>query len=170
VTGNVVSSQTGLTVLGIDPGSSATGWALLTSVGTRVEVEDYGVIRTGRGERSVRLASLDRRLVEIVERCRPDVAAVETSFSGRNPRSGLVLAESRGVVLAVLGRSEVAVHSYTPAQVKTSIVGHGRAEKRQVVFMVRRLLGLDRDPPVDAADAMAIALTHVHMRRLDGRI
>jgi len=89
---------------------------------------------------------------------------VESGFSGRNPKSGLVLAESRGVLLAVLGRAEVPVHPYTPAQVKSAMVGHGTAEKRQVAFMVVRLLGLTESPPSDAADAAGIALTHIHSR------
>jgi crossover junction endodeoxyribonuclease RuvC len=94
----------------------------------------------------------------------PDCAAVESGFSGRNPKSGLVLAESRGVLLAELGRAKVPVHPYTPAQVKSAMVGHGTAEKRQVAFMVVRLLGLAEPPPADAADAAGIALTHIHSR------
>jgi len=159
-----------LRVLGVDPGSAATGWALLVAQGNRVVVEGSGVIRTGSGERSVRLATLQERLTAVVHEVRPDVAAVEASFSGRNPKTSLLLAESRGVILAALGRSGVDVHSYSPAEVKSSVVGHGRADKHQIVYMVRRLLGLDSDPPRDAADAMAVALTHLHARRLDGRL
>jgi crossover junction endodeoxyribonuclease RuvC len=101
-----------------------------------------------------------------VARFELDGAAVETTFTARNPRSALALAEARGVALASLGRAGVAVTGYTPAEVKSSIVGHGRAEKQQIVFMVVRLLGLDRDPPRDAADAAAVALTHLHLERL----
>jgi len=100
---------------------------------------------------------------EVVEEHRPDCAAVESSFAGRNARTSLVLAESRGVLLAVLGRVGVEVFSYSPAQVKSALVGHGSAEKRQVAFMVERLLGLSERPPSDAADAIAAAITHVHL-------
>ena len=89
-------------VIGVDPGSAATGWALVTSRGNAYSLEDSGVIRTGSGERSQRLARLDRSLEEIVARLEPGVAAVESSFSGLNPRTGHKLAEARGVVLAVL--------------------------------------------------------------------
>jgi crossover junction endodeoxyribonuclease RuvC len=148
-------------VLGVDPGSAATGWAVVEGAGNRFTLAAAGVIRTGSGERPARLARLDSALSEVVAHHRPDAAAVESSFSGRNPRSGLALAESRGVALAVLGRAGIAVSSYTPTQVKSAVVGYGRAEKRQIVYMVMRLLGLEKQPAQDAADAMAVALTHL---------
>jgi crossover junction endodeoxyribonuclease RuvC len=151
-------------VLGVDPGSRATGWALLLSTGNRVRLERYGTVRPKGSDHAARLADLGRRFAVIVAELAPDCAAVESSFSGRNPKSGLVLAESRGVLLATLGGAGVAVHPYTPAQIKSAMVGHGTAEKRQVAFMVVRLLGLDRAPPSDAADAAGVALTHIHSR------
>ncbi len=152
-------------VLGVDPGSAATGWALVSGEGNRFSLQEYGVIRTGPGDRPARLAVLDRRFTAVVERLMPDHAAVESSFSGRNPKASLSLAESRGVLLAVLGRSQVPVSSLTPAEVKSAIVGRGRAEKQQVVYMVVRLLGLDQTPAQDAADAMAVALTYLQTAR-----
>lgn len=152
-------------VLGVDPGSAATGWALVCEQGNRFAVEEHGVVRPRGEERSQRLAHLDRTLTGIVERLAPEHAAVESSFSGRNPKASLSLAESRGVVMAVLGRCSVPVTSFTPAEVKSAIVGHGRAEKQQIVFMVVRLLGLAESPPRDAADAMALALAYYHTRR-----
>ena len=152
-------------VLGVDPGSRAAGWAVLVSDGRHHVLEEAGVIRTRGEDRTERLADLDRRLSDLVVSHAPDCAAVESSFSGRNPRSSLSLAESRGVVLAVLGRGGIPVHSYTPAQVKLAIVGHGRAEKQQIVYMVVRLLSLAKAPALDAADAMAVALTHLHTVR-----
>jgi len=149
-------------VLGVDPGSAAAGWALVTSDGRHHLLEDAGVIRPCGDGRAERLADLVRRLSDLVTSRAPDCAAVESSFAGRNPRSSLSLAESRGVVLAVLGQGGIPVYSYTPAQVKSAIVGHGRAEKRQIVYMVVRLLGLEKRPAQDAADAMAVALTHLH--------
>lgn len=154
-----------LRVLGVDPGSAATGWALVRSSGSRLHLESSGVIRPKGGDRAGRLAQLMAGFAAVLEETRPDVAAVESPFAGRNPRSGLVLAESRGVLLALLGEREVAVTSYTPAEVKSAVVGHGRAEKQQIVFMVVRLLGLDREPARDAADAMAVALTHHQLAR-----
>jgi crossover junction endodeoxyribonuclease RuvC len=151
-------------VLGVDPGSSATGWALLVVEGNRYRLEEHGVVRPRGGQRTHRLADLDHRFAEVVARVSPDCAAVESSFSGRNPKSSLSLAEGRGVILAVLGRSGVDVASYSPAQIKSAIVGYGNAQKSQVGYMVTRLLKLADEPPQDAADAIAVALTHLHTR------
>jgi crossover junction endodeoxyribonuclease RuvC len=152
----------GVRVLGVDPGSRATGWALVVAVGNRYHLEASGVIRPRGEDRPGRLADLLARLRVLLAELAPDTAAVESSFSGLNPRSGLALAESRGVILAALGTEGLAVRSYSPAEVKSAIVGTGRAEKQQIVFMVIRLLNLRDAPPVDAADAMAVALTHIH--------
>ena len=155
----------GVRVLGVDPGSRATGWALVVAEGNRYHLEASGVVRPREGDREQRLADLYRSMADVVATHAPDCAVVESSFSGRNPRSGLALAECRGVILAVLGCNDLAVTSYTPAEVKSAIVGNGRAEKRQVGYMVVRLLKLKVSPPSDAADAMAAALTHIHLGR-----
>ncbi len=151
-------------VLGVDPGSRATGWALIVAIGNRTHLEGCGIVRPKGSDHALRLADLDRRFTTLISELTPDCAAVESGFSGRNPKSGLILAESRGVLLAALGRIEIPVHPYTPAQVKSAMVGHGTAEKKQVAFMVVRLLGLTKTPPSDAADAAGVALTHVHSR------
>ncbi len=149
-------------VLGVDPGSSATGWALVVATGNRNRLEAAGVIRPRGGDRPLRLADLAARLDERIASLSPDVAAVELAFLGRNPRSGLALAEARGVILATLGRHGLPVRGLTPAAVKSAVVGTGRAEKHQVVFMVVRLLGLAKPPARDAADAIAVALSYLH--------
>ncbi len=150
-------------VLGIDPGSRATGWALVVSEGNRYRLECSGVIRPRGEQRHQRLADLQRRLAETAGKLAPDCAAVESSFSGLNPKTGLALAESRGVILAVLGELNLPIESYSPAQVKSAIVGYGRADKQQISYMVVRLLQLAQPPANDAADAMAVALTHIHI-------
>ncbi len=153
----------GVRVLGIDPGSRATGWAMVVAAGNRYRLEAAGVVRPRGGDREHRLADLYRTMTDVVATCAPDCAAVESSFSGRNPKSGLALAECRGVILAVLGCNDFATVSYTPAEIKSAIVGNGRAEKQQVVYMVEKLLKLAASPATDAADAMAAALTHIHI-------
>jgi crossover junction endodeoxyribonuclease RuvC len=150
-------------VLGIDPGSRATGWALVIAEGNRYRLETAGVVRPRGDQRHGRLADLQHRLAKVVGDLAPDCAAVESSFSGLNPKTGLALAESRGVILAVLGGLDLEVTSYSPAEVKSAVVGHGRAEKQQVNYMVVRLLSLNDKPPSDAADAMAVAITHIHL-------
>jgi crossover junction endodeoxyribonuclease RuvC len=153
----------GVRVLGVDPGSRATGWALIVAEGNRYHLHTSGVVRPRGDARHRRLADLARRFADVVDELEPDCAAVESSFSGLNPKTGLALAESRGVILAVLGRNQMDVRSYSPAEVKSAIVGHGRAEKQQINYMVVRLLSLPDPPPSDAADAMAVALTHIHL-------
>jgi crossover junction endodeoxyribonuclease RuvC len=152
----------GVRVLGIDPGSRATGWALIIAEGTRYRLERAGVVRPRGDHRHGRLADLQHRLATVVGELAPDCAAVESSFSGLNPKTGLALAECRGVILAVLGGLDLDVSSYSPAEVKSAVVGHGTAEKQQIIYMVERLLALEEKPPSDAADAMAVALTHIH--------
>ncbi len=142
---------------------------MVTAEGNRYHLFDFGVIRPKGDDRSTRLSDLAERLAKVIEEHGPDQAAVETPFTGRNPRSTVVLAEARGVILSVLGSARIGVTDYTPAEVKKSIVGHGRAEKPQIAFMVSRLLGLHKTPPHDAADAMAIALTHIHHRPRQGQ-
>jgi len=159
----MVSSPT--RVLGVDPGSVATGWAEVSVRGNHYTLHDSGVIRPRGADRAAKLGDLGKRLAEVIARSDPNDAAVETPFTGRNPRSAIVLAEARGVILSVLGAAGISVVGYSPAEVKSAIVGHGRADKAQVVFMVSRFLGLPAPPPQDAADAMAVALTHLHRRR-----
>jgi crossover junction endodeoxyribonuclease RuvC len=154
----------GVRVLGIDPGSRATGWALVISEGNRYRLDSAGVVRPKGEQRHERLADLKQRLEIVLSELAPDCAAVESSFSGLNPKTGLALAESRGVILAVLGALDLDVASYSPAEVKSAIVGHGKAEKQQINYMVVRLLRLEEKPPNDAADAMAVALTHIHLK------
>lgn len=153
----------GIRVLGIDPGSRATGWALVIAEGNRYRLESSGVVRPRGDHRHGRLADLQRRLAAVVDELIPDCAAVESSFSGLNPKTGLALAESRGVILAVLGGLDIEVSSYSPAQVKSAIVGHGQAEKQQVKYMVVRLLNISEKLSNDAADAIGVALTHIHI-------
>jgi len=148
-------------VLGVDPGSAATGWAVVERRGRRLHLTASGVIRSGKGKRSERLARLAGALQDVIETFLPEAAAVETPFFGRYPKSALQLAETRGAILAVLGGAGIPVSDYSPAQVKMTVVGFGGAEKGQVVYMVRRLLGLEDDPPTDAADAMAVALAYI---------
>jgi len=153
--------------MGVDPGSSATGWAVVAASGNRQLLEEAGVIRPRGKERSQRLAALAQGFAETLDRLGPDCAAVETPFSGRNPRTSLVLAESRGVLLAELGRRGVEVASFSPAEIKAAVVGNGRAHKEQVVFMVMRVLGLTQVPASDAADAMATALTYINTNKIE---
>ena len=147
-------------ILGIDPGSRLTGYAVLYQAGTRVEVVDSGVIKLGAASLSARLALLHRKLDELLCRAGPTEAAVEGVFSARNARSALLLGHARGVALAAIGCRGVMVSEYSPGVVKRAVVGHGRAGKEQIQRMVQMRLSLRRLPQEDEADAMAIAICH----------
>jgi crossover junction endodeoxyribonuclease RuvC len=127
-----------------------------------VTAVEFGCLSPRRAlSRAAALASLSDQLEELMARVGPDVVAVETPFFGRFPKAALALAEARGALLAVLGRWGGEVVELEPARVKAAVVGHGRAEKRQVAFVVRHALGLAETPAPDAADALALALCHL---------
>jgi crossover junction endodeoxyribonuclease RuvC len=147
-----------LKVLGVDPGSRAAGWAVV-EFGAKTRLVSAGVLRPPASvEIAPRLLFLRERLREVVERERPDVAAVERVFSGKNPQSLITLGEARGVLVLTLAEAGVPVTDITPAEIKKAVTGTGGAEKEQVRRMVEALLG--RHLPFDAADAAAAALTH----------
>jgi len=154
-------------ILGIDPGSHATGYGVIERDGSRVAHVAHGTVRPPRGaELPARLGSIHDALEEIFALHRPDVAVVERIFAGASARSALVLGHARGVALVVAFRAGVPIHEYSPAELKQAVVGTGAADKRQVQLMVRRLLGLVRVPANDAADALAAAICHAHAGRL----
>jgi len=147
-------------VLGLDPGSRHTGFGLVRREGSRLEAVDFGCLSPApQRELAERLGEIALGLEALLDRHRPDCAAVEKVFHGANTRSLIVLAEARGALLATLGRRGVPVVELAPAEVKSAIAGHGRAEKLQVARMVRLLLALGARPlAADAADALALAL------------
>jgi crossover junction endodeoxyribonuclease RuvC len=154
-------------ILGVDPGSQVTGYAVVSCVGRTLRRVDSGTIRLpgGRTELSGRLGRLLERLEGIIESLRPTEVAVEDIFTARNPRSALALGQARGVVLAVAGRQALPVHGYPPATVKRAVCGHGRADKKQIQRMVQVLLSLDKTPAQDEADAIAVAICHALSRK-----
>lgn len=156
--------------LGIDPGTATTGYGLvrLTREGDLVAVQ-HGVFSTPKDATpSARLAMLYDQLQKLLTQHKPDTAAVEKLFFSRNVTTALAVGQARGVVLLSLQQAGIDVFEYTPNEVKQAVVGYGSAEKRQVQEMVRALLQLDSIPrPDDAADALAIAITHLNTARYD---
>jgi crossover junction endodeoxyribonuclease RuvC len=154
----------GVRVLGIDPGSRVCGYGLITTAGRAgYRYVECGVL-TGRAGAPAeeRLGEIAHSLSEIVRELAPTTLAVEDVFSHLNPRSALALAQARGVVLAVAGMAGLPVFSYPPAVVKKTVTGQGAASKDQVTRMVMTLIGLRSAPRADAADALAVAITHAH--------
>ena len=156
-------------VLGVDPGTAATGYGVVVRKdGGAVSLVECGVIRTSTGEDlPVRLREIRDGLAEVMERHRPDVVAVETIFYGKNVRSTVLLGHARGVVLLAAAERGLRVADYTPSEIKNAVVGTGRGTKEQVQFMVKQLLRLKEVPrPADAADGVAVALCHVNTGRM----
>lgn len=148
-------------ILGIDPGSRVTGWGVVEGEFGRAACVAHGTFRLGEDRPfPARLKTLHEGLRSVLEEFRPDAVAVERVFLNRNADSALKLGHARGVVLMTVEEAGVALFEYTPAQVKKTVTGSGRAIKGQVGMLIRAILRLDHDPAEDAADALAIALTH----------
>jgi crossover junction endodeoxyribonuclease RuvC len=154
--------------LGIDPGTATTGYGLvrLEPDGGLVAVK-YGVILTPKeSSPSARLEMLYRGMRSLLRKHHPDTSAVEKLFFQRNVSTALAVGQARGVVLLALEQAGVEMFEYTPNEVKQAVAGYGSADKRQVQDMVRVLLGMTEIPkPDDAADALAIAITHLNTKR-----
>ncbi len=150
-------------ILGIDPGSRATGYGVVDAHGGRLAFVGCGVIRPpARAPLPDRLLVIHDGVVEVLAEYAPDAAAVEDLFVAANPRAALVLGHARGAAVLALAGRQVPVAEYTPRMVKQAVVGHGQAVKAQVQGMVRVLLGLASMPSSDAADALAVAICHAN--------
>jgi len=155
-------------VLGVDPGTAISGYGLVTEAEGQLQAVAYGAILTPTDwPLPQRLQKIYHDLTALIRKHRPTEGAVEQLFFSRNVKTALAVGQARGVALLALAEGGVPIHEYTPLQVKQSVVGYGRAEKTQVQELVRLLLGLDVVPqPDDAADALAIAICHVHSARM----
>ena len=154
--------------LGIDPGTATTGYGLvrLTRDGDLVAVS-YGILSTPKdASPSARLEMLFDQLNDLLKEHKPDTAAVEKLFFQTNVKTALAVGQARGVILLCIQKAGLEPFEYTPNEVKQAVAGYGGADKRQVQDMVRALLQLEKIPkPDDAADALAIAITHLNTRR-----
>lgn len=152
-------------ILGVDPGSGATGWGLIEAAGSRLSFVAAGVVRPSRTlSRAGRLAAIHEALAALIAAHAPHEAAVEETFVNASPRDALVLGEARGVALLAPALAGVAVSEYAANTIKKSVVGKGHAEKQQVAAMVRVLLPASGALAADAADALAVAICHAHHR------
>ena len=151
-------------IFGIDPGSDRTGYGCVQSDGSRHRLVTCGAISTpAAASFPTKLLDIHTRLSALIGECRPDGVAIENLFHAVNVRSALKLGHARGVAMLAATKAGVPVFEYSPAEIKRAVVGYGRAEKPQVQHMVKLLLGLAAVPaPHDAADALAIAICHVH--------
>jgi crossover junction endodeoxyribonuclease RuvC len=150
-------------VLGIDPGTVATGWGVVDAGHSRLRRVASGVIRT-RGVLPVRLARIYDETCRVLDDYEPAWLSLEKPFVGANVQSAFRLGEARGAILAAAARAGVRVHEYSPAEIKVAVAGTGRAVKEQVTIMVQRLLAIDGGLAEDEADALGAAICHVHTR------
>ena len=151
-------------ILGIDPGYAILGYGIIEMRGNRFKVIDYGTVTTEAGmEMPDRLKVLYNSLMELIGRFEPEVASVEELFFNTNAKTAILVGQARGVALLACSNSGLEIAEYTPLQIKQALVGNGRAEKKQVQFMVKTILNLKEAPkPDDTADALAAALCHGH--------
>lgn len=152
-------------VMGIDPGSTITGFGVVEARGAGLHYIDSGAIRVPRTSVSIRLLTIFEQLRAAISRNRPEAVAVEKVFLARNARSALTLGQARGAALVACGGLCDDVQEYSALEIKQALVGRGRAEKAQVQHMVRVLLGLSETPQADAADALACAICHINHAR-----
>jgi crossover junction endodeoxyribonuclease RuvC len=148
-------------VLAIDPALRNTGYAILERAGGKITALDYGTIKNAANLLpSGCLVAIYEKVRELIERHRPECAAFESIIYVQSMRTAIVMGTARGAALLAAAQRGLVIHEYAPRRVKQSVVGRGGAQKGQVSFMVRALLGLTESPPPDAADALAIGLTH----------
>jgi crossover junction endodeoxyribonuclease RuvC len=151
-------------ILGIDPGSRITGYGLIKEENRKISYIDSGCIRTSVGELSQRLLEIFNGICQLMENYLPDEVAIEQVFMHQNPSSALKLGHARGAAMVAAASHRLRISEYSAREVKQSVVGYGAAQKEQVKHMVVHLLMLTSPPQSDAADALAIAICHSHMR------
>ena len=156
-------------IIGIDPGTGILGFGVIEVNGTSIKMVEAGVIRTpAHTPHDERLEDIFDGLTEIIAATKPDAFSIERLFFSRNITTAMSVAEARGVALLVARKAGLPIAEYTPQQIKQTLTGHGKADKKQVQEMVRIQLGLKEVPkPDDCADALAAAITHSFMSRLE---
>ncbi|KTC78387.1 Crossover junction endodeoxyribonuclease ruvC [Legionella brunensis] len=151
-------------ILGIDPGSRITGYGIIKEERRKIQYIDSGCIRTSEGELSQRLLQIFDGICQLMDDYNPNEVAIEQVFVHQNPSSALKLGHARGVAMVAAASHRIKISEYSAREVKQSLVGYGAAQKEQVKHMVVKLLMLNNVPQSDAADALAIAICHSHMR------
>lgn len=159
-------------IMGIDPGLTSTGYGVIEKRGNNLRALGFGAITTSsRDDLSSRLDEIYRGVKELIAEYHPDLVVIEELFFNTNARSAMLVGEARGGIILAAAHCGVTIEEYTPLQVKQALVGHGRAEKRQVEYMVRSLLHLEEEVGSShASDALALAICHAHREKLEKRV
>ncbi|MBT3047851.1 MAG: crossover junction endodeoxyribonuclease RuvC [gamma proteobacterium symbiont of Ctena orbiculata] len=151
-----------LRIIGIDPGSRQTGYGLIDSDGMHSLHLAHGVLRLNAKPLPPRLGEIFKGISALIREYQPEVMAIEEVFVAKNPSSALKLGQARGAAICAAEHCGLSVVEYTPTRIKQAVVGTGRADKAQIQHMVKMILGLRERPQADAADALAVALSHAH--------
>ncbi|MCA9981579.1 MAG: crossover junction endodeoxyribonuclease RuvC [Anaerolineales bacterium] len=156
-------------IIGLDPGTATTGYGIIDTADGELIPVTYGVIRTTPDmEMPHRLQKIYQELNALLAEYRPASAGVEELFFGRNVTTAITVGQARGVMLLALANAHIPMAEYSPPKIKDAVTGYGKADKTQVQLMVRNMLGLEETPrPDDAADGLAVAITHYHYSRFD---
>ena len=153
-----------MVILGIDPGYAIIGYGIINYDSNRFSVLKYGAVLTSAGEKfSSRLGSIYSDINEIILKSKPDAISIEKLYFNTNTTTAIDVAQARGVILLAAAQNNIPIFEYTPLQVKSAVTGYGRAEKKQVMDMIKNILRLEKIPkPDDTADALALAVCHAH--------
>lgn len=156
-------------IIGIDPGYAIVGIGVVEYIGNKFRTLEYNAITTPAGMSTVeRLKKIYQQMDMYLEKYRPDAVAIEELFFNSNQKTAINVAQARGVILVAVANRDIPICEYTPLQVKQSVTGYGRADKKQIQQMVKMMLGLNAIPkPDDAADALAIAICHAHSNKMN---
>jgi len=156
-----------LRVIGIDPGTAITGWGVIEGDGQKLHLVAYGVVITpAQQSLAQRLQTIYSELTVIIRQWQPETSAIEELFFSNNAKTALTVGHGRGVAMLALANANLSISEYKPMEVKQAITGHGGADKAQIQQMVKLLLELEDIPrPDDAADALAVAICHLHSAR-----
>ncbi|MBX3058976.1 MAG: crossover junction endodeoxyribonuclease RuvC [Anaerolineae bacterium] len=156
-------------IMGLDPGTATTGYGIIDVIEGQFTAVTYGVISTHPDDPMPhRLQTIQRQLQALIDEYRPDTAGVEEVFFGRNITTAITVGQARGVLLLTLANAGLPIAEYSPPKIKDAVTGYGKADKNQVQLMVRNLLDLAETPrPDDAADGLAVAITHYHYQRFE---
>ena len=156
-------------IIGIDPGLVQTGYGIINVSNNQISLIDYGIIKPpSKDPLANRLLTIFNDVCEIISNYNPQIFAIEDVFYGKNIKSAMRLGQARGASMVAAASKEIPIYEYSARKVKQSVTGNGNAHKTQVQFMVKAKLKLDHNPePMDAADALAIALCHDHQFRME---
>ncbi|MEM7331201.1 MAG: crossover junction endodeoxyribonuclease RuvC [Chloroflexota bacterium] len=156
-------------IIGLDPGTATTGYGIIDASPDELVPVTYGVISTSpKLEMPQRLQQIYQELTELINEYKPVSAGVEELFFGRNVTTAITVGQARGILLLALANANIPIKEYSPPKIKDAVVGYGKANKAQVQLMVRNMLDLTETPrPDDAADGLAIAITHYHYQRYE---